>query len=82
MKHPFPEKINLIAHIEPDGGFWVEFPGLPGCYTQGDDLHQLSAQIQDALLTYFDVPRKEAKKFSPKITLSAKGKIDLVRSGR
>ena len=24
-----------IFHAE-DGGFWVEFPDLPGCFTQGD----------------------------------------------
>lgn len=77
MKQQFPKNINLVVHVEPDGGFWAEFPGLPGCYTQGDSLGELSSQVQDVLLTYFDVPRKEAKKFRPNITLSAKGKINL-----
>jgi len=77
MKHPFPKNINLVVHIEPDGGFWAEFPGLPGCYTQGDSLSEISSQLQDVLLTYFDVPHSEAKKLRPNITLSAKGKIDL-----
>lgn len=59
-----PTKLKMIVHIETDGGFWVEFPTLHGCYTQGDSLAQLQAQVFDALLTYYDIPCNKAKKIN------------------
>lgn len=72
-----PTELNIVVHIEKDGGFWAEFPDLPGCYTQGDNLAELSNQVQDAILTYFDVPREKAEKFWSELTLFGKGKVNL-----
>lgn len=40
----------------------VEFPDLPGCFTQVENLSQLDDNVTDAVLTYFDVPRSKANK--------------------
>ena len=37
-----------------DKGYWVEFPDLPGCLTQGNTLEEAYAFAKDALSTYLD----------------------------
>ncbi len=41
--------ITALAHAELDaGGYSADIPALPGCYTQGETLDELRANIQDA----------------------------------
>lgn len=37
-----------IFHAE-DGGFWVEFPDLPGCVTEGNSVAEAVAEASSAL---------------------------------
>ena len=48
-KHFYP----AIFHEE-DGGFWVEFPGLPGCVTQGNTFEQAYEMATEALGLYLE----------------------------
>lgn len=38
-----------IFHKAEEGGFWVSFPDLPECLTQGDDMQQAYEMAVDAL---------------------------------
>ena len=38
-----------IFHIAEEGGFWVEFPDMPECMTQGDDMAQAYEMAVEAL---------------------------------
>lgn len=40
-----------IIHEE-DGGYWIEFPDLKGCQTQGDTMEELMEMAQEALGLY------------------------------
>ena len=40
--------IKAIVHEE-DGGYWAEVPSLPGCFTQGDTLDELVANLWEAI---------------------------------
>ena len=40
-----------IFHYE-ENGYWVEFPDLPGCLSEGDDAAQALAQASAALGGY------------------------------
>lgn len=40
-----------IFHAE-DGGFWVEFPDLPGCMTEGKDIAEAVVEASSALGGY------------------------------
>ena len=44
-----------VFHVAEDvGGYWVEFPDLPGCFSQGDnDAHALE-MAKDALSLWLD----------------------------
>lgn len=63
-KYHLPKRVEVAFHRTKEGGFVVEFPDLPGCFTQIEDLSQLHESVTDAILTYFDVPRKEAGKMA------------------
>ncbi len=54
-----PETLNLVVRLE-DGWFIVTSPELPGLVTQARSHEELIEMVNDAVLTYFDVPRRQA----------------------
>ena len=64
IKYNLPKKIEIVVHQVKEGGFVVEFPSLQGCFTQASNLFELDQQVTDAVLTYFDVPRKDASQIA------------------
>ncbi len=45
-------KIHL--HKEPEGGFTVTVPALPGCITYGDDVDEAIAMAKEAIELYVE----------------------------
>jgi len=43
------ENFAIVIHQEPEGGFWAEVPALPGCYSQGETIDELKANIREAI---------------------------------
>lgn len=44
------EKIfSVILTPQPEGGFFIECPSLPGCYSQGESEEEALANIQVAI---------------------------------
>ena len=43
---------NIILRPEPEGGFTVTVPALPGCVTYGKDLSEAQAMAEDAIKGY------------------------------
>lgn len=44
-----------VFHVSEDiGGFWVEFPDLSGCFSQGIDISDTMENAQEALGLYLD----------------------------
>ena len=42
-----------IFHKEENGGYWIEFPDLPGCLTGGETLEEAYQMASDALFVWF-----------------------------
>lgn len=42
-------KLKAIVHEAEEGGFWAEVPALPGCFTQGETLPELEANLREAI---------------------------------
>lgn len=54
-----------IFHKAEEGGFWITFPDLPECITEGDDLNEAYEMASDALgLCLSDI--EESKMSYPK----------------
>lgn len=47
-------KYTVIYTQEPEGGFTVTVPSLPGCVTYGKDLKQASEMAQEAIQLYLE----------------------------
>ena len=51
--------LKVILHRE-DNGFWAEVPALKGCYSQGDTIEELTANLHEAVNAWLSVDIDEA----------------------
>jgi predicted RNase H-like HicB family nuclease len=47
-------KFKVLLIEEPEGGYSVEVPELPGCFTEGDTLQEALANAREAIECYLD----------------------------
>lgn len=52
-----------LFHKAEEGGFWVSFPDIPECLTQGDDMEQAYEMAVDALGLALSSREKEKQTF-------------------
>ena len=45
---------QVIIHDAEEGGYWVEVTGMPGCYSQGETLAEINANIQEAAMAWME----------------------------
>jgi len=43
---------RILLREEPEGGYTVTVPSLPGCVTYGEDLNEAMAMAQEAIELY------------------------------
>ncbi|HLQ26851.1 MAG TPA: type II toxin-antitoxin system HicB family antitoxin [Acidiferrobacterales bacterium] len=46
--------ISVVIYQEPEGGFSVEVPALPGCFTEVDTLDEAVANAREAIAGYLE----------------------------
>jgi len=51
----------VVIHEDPDGGYWGEVPALPGCYSQGESVDELRANIRQAIAGVLDELREQGR---------------------
>lgn len=49
---------NIIIKPEPEGGYTVIVPALPGCVTYGKDLKEVKQMAKEAILVYIQSLKK------------------------
>jgi predicted RNase H-like HicB family nuclease len=45
---------SIVVDPDPDGGFTVTVPALPGCVTQGETVEECIANAQEAIELYIE----------------------------
>ena len=40
---------TIIVHKAEEGGYWVEVPALPGCFSQGETIEEAMINIKEAI---------------------------------
>ena len=53
------EKYAVVIHEDAEGGFWAEVPALPGCYSQGESVPELMANVREAITGVLEVMREQ-----------------------
>lgn len=59
-EYNIPDTIKLSVHLTQEGYFIVTSPDLPGLVTEARNHQEMIEMVNDAVLTYFDVPKREA----------------------
>jgi predicted RNase H-like HicB family nuclease len=50
---------SVVVHEAEEGGFWVEVPALPGCYSQGESLEEALTNVREAIELYLETLRED-----------------------
>ncbi len=54
LEYFLQQEYSLNITADPDGGYVVEFPDLPGCMTQGDTLEEAFSMAEDARIGWIE----------------------------
>ena len=68
--HVIKDGVVYELREEPEGGFTVSVPALPGCLSFGDTIEEALGMIADAMTLWLDVARKEGFAIPPQFELS------------
>lgn len=52
---------QVILIPGPDGGYVVEVPSLPGCYSQGETVEETLANIREAIKLHIETMIKDGE---------------------
>ena len=50
-------KIRVVIHPAEEGGYWAEVPALPGCFTQGDSMDEVVANLRETIACHLDAAK-------------------------
>lgn len=56
-------EIKAVIHEAEEGGYWAEVPALPGCFTQGETLEELKANVLEAVQCWLEGALKDVVSF-------------------
>ncbi len=59
-EYHLPEVMNFSLRVTGDGWFVLTMPDHPGLITQAKSQDNLLEMVNDAILTYYDVPKRKA----------------------
>ena len=52
-------EIKAVIHEAEEGGYWAEVPALPGCFTQGETIEELKANVLEAVQCWLEGALKD-----------------------
>ena len=76
-KYNIPRSIDFKFQIKNDGWFIATSPDLPGLVTEAKNPKDLFVMLNDAILTYYDVPKRDADFIHDRLTLEGVGTVSL-----
>lgn len=52
---------TVLIHTAEEGGYWVEVPALPGCFSQGETLDEALANVHEAIELHLESLQEEGQ---------------------
>ena len=53
---PAHQRFAVVLAEEPEGGYSVSVPALPGCYSEGDTVEEALTNIREAIAVHLEPP--------------------------
>jgi predicted RNase H-like HicB family nuclease len=82
LRSLFPKQINVRVHQSKNGKFCAEIITYPDCFTEADTFSSLIEMVNDAVRTYYEVPKKYfpyVPNYMPPLKLAQKFNIFPIR---
>lgn len=54
LKNTSNVEYSVVLHDADEGGYWVEVPALPGCYSQGESREDALTNVREAIELYLE----------------------------
>ncbi|MEI8188334.1 MAG: type II toxin-antitoxin system HicB family antitoxin [candidate division NC10 bacterium] len=54
-------RYTVVVHPAEEGGYWVDVPALPGCYSQGETVKDAVKSIREAIEAHLEVIREDGQ---------------------
>ena len=54
-------RYSVVVHQAEEGGFWVDVPALPGCYSQGESVEETLGNVREAIALYLETLRDDGR---------------------
>ncbi|MBA2124062.1 HicB family protein [bacterium Unc6] len=67
---------TVILHRAEEGGFWVEVPALPGCFSQGETVEETLTNTKEAIESHLLALRADGQSL-PKDEILVFSKIEV-----
>lgn len=80
-EYHIPAEVRLNVRLTPEGWFVLTSPDLPGLITEAPNGKELIKMFNDAVLTYYDVPRRKGDVAFNKLHLGGQGVFFLDERG-
>lgn len=52
---------TVVLHKAEEGGYWVEVPSLPGCYSQGETIEETIANAKETIESHLAAIKSEGR---------------------
>jgi predicted RNase H-like HicB family nuclease len=49
---------SVVVHEAGEGGYWIEVPALPSCYSQGETVEEALDNVKEAIELYLEALRE------------------------
>ena len=80
-RKPLEHYLNLqypfVAHADPDGGYVIVYPDLPGCLSQAETLDEIPAMAEDARMGWIETEYEEGRNIPEPSYQEYSGKFNL-----
>ena len=51
---------TVLFHRAEEGGYWIEVPALPGCYSQDETIEEAIINIKEAIELHLETLKEES----------------------
>ena len=67
---------TVVVHSAEEGGYWVDVPSLPGCFSQGETIDEAMNKVREAIELHIEGLKGEGQEV-PKEEGLVIGRVDV-----